>query len=181
MPPKPAGRKRERTGTPADATKEATCGGRTPQNESTKDPRKGRRLDFHPSPSVNASRTLQYLGCEDAPAFRNGALDYGDYKLRLPYFPGRIFVVVRELELKGRQAMCHQTLPQFAQSQAAEPVMAKVEQAFEEAYPNCILLQISSSTANSGFDPLLALRLSTSHSLQDMPYMPVRIPCMHSL
>ena len=65
-------------------------------------------------------------------ALLSGALDYDDYKLRLPYFFGRIFVVVRELKLKERQAMCHQIMPQFAQS--AEPVMTKVEESFEEAY-----------------------------------------------
>lgn len=36
------------------------------------------------------------------------------------------------IETEERQAMCHQTLPQFAQS--AQPVTAKVEEAFEEAY-----------------------------------------------
>ena len=39
---------------------------------------------------------------------------------------------MRELKLKERQAICRQTLPQFAQF--AEPVMAKVEEAFEEAW-----------------------------------------------
>ena len=75
------------------------------------------------------------------------------------------------IETEERQAMCHQTFPQFAQS--AQPVMAKVEEAFEEAYhsSNCILSQRLSSTAGSGSNPILKSSLPTSSSLQGKLYI----------
>ena len=63
-----------------------------------------------------------------------GAIDFEDYKSCLPYFFGRIFLVVRDLRQKEREEICEKTMPEFVRLSRSATATADCEEAFEEVY-----------------------------------------------
>ena len=114
MPPK----KRPQAFTP-DSPSPAAAAAKKPRTSSAKTPRKNKALkeaeraqETHVS--VNAFRALEYIGCEDAVPILRDSIDIDDYNQRLFYFWAHIFVVVRNLKSKERDAIFKKTVPDFA-------------------------------------------------------------------
>jgi hypothetical protein len=64
--------------------------------------------------SVNAFRALEYIGCEDGVPILCDSINIDNYNCCSVYFSAHIIIVVRNLQLKERDAIFTKTISEFA-------------------------------------------------------------------
>ena len=93
-------------------------------------------MNLEDQPDLKAA--LSTFATSESRRFLIDSEDEGDYKVRLHYFFGQVFLVARELDGQERQAIFNNTLPDFARHSGAERAHAAqtavLSEHFDAAY-----------------------------------------------